>query len=54
MWLLTVFCFTHFTPDLLNLIAVSTDPTNNFAAGQASGLNHGITMSNVISYKGVQ
>lgn len=47
-WLLTIFCFAHFTTDSLDLIAVSTDAIKNFAAAQASGLNQGNTMSNVL------
>lgn len=54
MWLLAVFCFTHFTPDSFDLVAVNTDATKKFAAAQASGLNHEITKFGVMSYKGVQ
>lgn len=42
-WLLAVVCFTPFTPDPLDLIAVSA--IKNFTAAQASGANEGIAVS---------
>lgn len=53
MWLLVVVCFTAFTPDPLDLIAVDADATMMFTAPQASGLNRGIAMPDVPCYKGV-
>lgn len=42
MWLLTVFCFTHFTPDSLNLTAVNTDAIKNFAGFRFEPRDYGV------------